>query len=133
MLVFLFYASSLIATIGMGALAYGYRASLFSQDKATRWFSLSMVMISGGFFLRRSFWDFIFPFINDSFNPRPTSIVFNLIAIAGVYCGLRARLNLIPEEERQGWRWWNSWQHPHVLQMRMRPRPLRPDEERDSW
>ncbi len=115
--------TSIVSVVGMGALAFGYRTSLFSEDPATKWFSWSFVLIAGGFFFRRAFWDFFWPIFvtGNGIASRPVNILFNLVALVAVYCGLRARLLLIPREERHKWRWWTCWAHPGILRLRRAP------------
>ena len=127
---YLLILSSLLAIFGVGALSYGYRASLFSADPATRWFAWSMALLCTSVFWRRFTWD-----IWDSIvvagrvDQRPLNLLFNLICIAAVYAGLQARLMLIPEAERPRWHWWNAWTHPSIWEL-WDGRPIGPHEER---
>lgn len=114
MIDYLLMASSLLAICGVALLAIGYRHSLFSADPATRWFSRSMALLAASIFGRRLTWDLLHPIVSGDVDQRPLNVVFNLIAIAAVYAGLRARLLLIPEEDRADWRWWTAWAHPSI-------------------
>ena len=119
MIDYLLMASSLLAIVGVALLAFGYRHSLFSDDPATRWFSRSMALLAASIFGRRLTWDLMHPIVTGDVDQRPLNVVFNLIAIAAVYAGLRARLMLIPEEDRADWRWWTAWAHPSIWLFRI--------------
>lgn len=128
MLSFVLIVSSLIAIIGVAVLAYGYRSSFSSHDMTTRFFSWSMALLSISIFVRRATWDIIDPLVTQTVDHRPLNIVYNAVAIAAVYFGLRARLFLIPQNERHKWHWWNSWQHPSICKLRT-DRPMAAHEE----
>lgn len=126
---YLLFATSLISIFGVTLLAYGYRASLFSPDPATRWFSRSMALLAVAIFTRRLAWDIVHPVVTGEVDQRPLNIVINAVTIVGIYCGLRARLMLIPDDERRGWHWWSAWSHPSLWQLRV-DRPIGPHEGR---
>ena len=126
---YLLILSSLLAVTGMAMLAFGYRASLFSTDLATRFFAWSMALMAGSVFGRRVMWDILHPVVTGEVDQRPLNILFNVIAIAAVYAGLRARLMLIPVDERSRWHWWSCWWHPAIWRIRV-DRPAGPDERR---
>lgn len=117
---YLLFLSSILAVSGTAAIAYGYRASLFSGDPATRWFSRSMALLALSIFGRRFTWDILVPATVGGYDPRPLNIVYNLIAILAVYAGLNARLWLIPEDERGQWHWYSAWLHPSTTRIRDR-------------
>lgn len=119
MMTALLFITSLFSIIGVSVLAYGYRASLFSEDPATRWFARSMVLLSISFFWRRLVWDIAVPTLTGVHAENPSvNIVLNMIAIASVYAGLKARWLLIPDCDRADWRWYTSWAHPSIFQIR---------------
>lgn len=107
--------TSILAIIGVGVLAFGYRSSLFSDDPVTRFFAWSMALLALSVGARRLMWDVLHPVVLEGNDHRPINVLFNIIALAAIYAGLRARLLLIPEDERRGWRWWNAWSHPGLL------------------
>lgn len=115
---YLLVSSSLVTIAGVAMLAYAYRASLFSGDPATRWFSWSMALLAVSIFCRRLTWDILNPVVSGGVDQRPLNILFNVVAILAVYAGLRARLLIIPDNERSGWVWWTSWMHPELLRFR---------------
>lgn len=119
MIDYLLILSSLLAVMGMAMLAFGYRASLFSPDLATRFFSWSMVWLAVSVFGRRITWDILYPVVTGQVDQRPLNILFNAVAIFAVYAGLRARLLLIPSDERSRWRWWSCWWHPAIWRIRV--------------
>ena len=127
---YLLVSSSLFAISGVAMLAYGYRASLFSGDPATRWFAWSMALLCASIFWRRATWDLINPIvIAGQVDQRHWNIAFNVLCIAGVYAGLQARLLLIPQAERWRWHWFTCWMHPGLLRFRT-DRPVAPHEDR---
>lgn len=116
---YLLFASSILALVGMPLLAFGYRASIRSEDIATRYFTWSMYFLAFAIFGRRMVWDILFPIANGGVTGNlHINIIFNLSACFATYLGLKSRLNLIPEEERDRWKWWNCWIHPSLCQIR---------------
>jgi len=128
---YVLFASSLLSMIGVTALAYGYRASMFSGDPATKWFARSMALLAVAIFARRLAWDIIHPIVVPGSDQRPINIVINVVTLIAVYAGLRARLMLIPEPERSRWRWYNSWAHPSLWKLRV-DRPIAEHETRED-
>ena len=129
MMTALLFITSLFSIIGVSVLAYGYRASLFSEDPATRWFARSMALLAVSVFVRRMAWDIIHPVVNAQVDQRPLNILVNIVTIFAVYAGLKARLALIPDDERGSWHWWSAWQHPSILSLRA-DRPIASNEKR---
>ena len=129
MMTALLFITSLFSIIGVSVLAYGYRASLFSEDPATRWFARSMALLAVSVFVRRMAWDIIHPIVNSSVDQRPINVMVNIVTIFAVYAGLKARLALIPDDERGDWHWWSAWQHPSIWAMRV-DRPIASHEKR---
>lgn len=125
----LLFITSLISIIGVSVLAYGYRASLFSPDLATRWFARSMALLAVSVFIRRLAWDILRPVVTGEVDQRPLNIIVNIITIVAVYAGLKARLMLIPADERNGWHWWSAWAHPALWRLRV-DRPIASHEDR---
>lgn len=129
MMTALLFITSLFSIIGVSVLAYGYRASLFSEDPATRWFARSMALLAVSVFVRRMAWDIIHPVVNAQVDQRPLNILVNIVTIFAVYAGLKARLALIPDDERGSWHWWSAWQHPSIWSLRA-DRPIASHEKR---
>ena len=129
MMTALLFITSLFSIIGVSVLAYGYRASLFSEDPATRWFARSMALLAVSVFVRRMAWDIIHPIVNSTVDQRPINIMVNIVTIFAVYAGLKARLALIPDDERGDWHWWSAWQHPSIWSLRA-DRPIASHEKR---
>lgn len=129
MMTALLFITSLFSIIGVSVLAYGYRASLFSEDPATRWFARSMALLAVAVFVRWMAWDIIKPIVNSSVDQRPINIMVNIVTIFAVYAGLKARLALIPDDERGDWHWWSAWQHPSIWSLRA-DRPIASHEKR---
>lgn len=119
--------SSVLSIIGVCVLAYGYRASLFSEDRITKWFATSLVLLAVAYAARRFTWDVVVPVVYGETFYNPVNIAFNCINMVAVYYGLKARYLLISEEERDGWTWLTSWMHPGILQLR--PRAIIEDRE----
>ena len=129
MMTALLFITSLFSIIGVSVLAYGYRASLFSEDPATRWFARSMALLAVSVFVRRMAWDIIHPIVNSTVDQRPINVMVNIVTIFAVYAGLKARLALIPDDERGAWHWWSAWQHPSIWSLRA-DRPIAAHEKR---
>ena len=129
MMTALLFITSLFSIIGVSVLAYGYRASLFSEDPATRWFARSMALLAVSVFVRRMAWDIIHPIVNSTVDQRPINVMVNIVTIFAVYAGLKARLALIPDDERGSWHWWSAWQHPSIWSLRA-DRPIASHEKR---
>lgn len=129
MMTALLFITSLFSIIGVSVLAYGYRASLFSDDPATRWFARSMALLAVSVFVRRMAWDIIHPIVNSTVDQRPINVMVNIVTIFAVYAGLKARLALIPDDERGDWHWWSAWQHPSIWSLRA-DRPIASHEKR---
>ena len=129
MMTALLFITSLFSIIGVSVLAYGYRASLFSDDPATRWFARSMALIAVSVVMRSTAWDIIHPIVNSTVDQRPINIMLNIVTIFAVYAGLKARLALIPDDERGSWHWWSAWQHPSIWSLRA-DRPIAAHEKR---
>lgn len=129
MMTALLFITSLFSIIGVSVLAYGYRASLFSEDPATRWFARSMALLAVSVFVRRMAWDIIHPIVNSTVDQRPINVMVNIVTIFAVYAGLKARLALIPDDERGDWHWWSAWQHPSIWSLRA-DRPIASHEKR---
>ena len=68
---YLLILSSLLAVTGMAMLAFGYRASLFSTDLATRFFAWSMVLLAVSVFGRRVMWDILSPVVTGTVDGQP--------------------------------------------------------------
>ena len=129
MMTALLFITSLFSIIGVSVLAYGYRASLFSEDPATRWFARSMALLAVAVVMRWMAWDIIKPIVNSGVDQRPINIMVNIVTIFAVYAGLKARLALIPDDERGDWHWWSAWQHPSIWSLRA-DRPIAAHEKR---
>lgn len=129
MMTALLFITSLFSIIGVFVLAYGYRASLFSDDPATRWFARSMALLAVAVFVRWMAWDIIHPIVNSTVDQRPINVMVNIVTIFAVYAGLKARLALIPDDERGDWHWWSAWQHPSIWSLRA-DRPIAAHEKR---
>lgn len=118
--------SSILSIVGVSAMAYGYRASLFNPDRVVRLFAASLMLLAVGYTTRRFTWDVVMPFLFGIEFFSPLSIVFNVINIAAAYVGLKARWLMIPEEERKKWSWYSAWMYPGILRLRIR---IVPDKE----
>lgn len=111
--------TSLVSIVGVAVMAYGYRASLYSDNLVTKWFARSLTLLATAYVLRRMTWDVIVPLFVGSIYYEPANIIFNLINLAAVYFGLQARLHLIPEPERSRWHWYSAWMHPGLFRIRL--------------
>lgn len=78
-----------------------------------------VVLVAASVVLRSTYWDVIQLLAADRWadlrrvlGGQSFSALFNLIVLAAGYFFLRARLALVPEGERDRWRWWTVWAHP---------------------
>lgn len=118
---------SVLAVLGLVASAIGWRHSLRRYEySAEFYFALAKVFYSVGIGARLLLWDVILGQLHEADPPAAdafwraiggtdANIFSSALILCGVYCSLRARHLLIPEEQRAGWPWWLSWQHSSFL------------------
>lgn len=113
------------AMIALVLLAYLMRGAVprgsFGQ---VRWLSLCIRFVSIAALLRMVQWDVVIPLLlvyDESLRPFLRDLgnignsVFNLLLICAAYCGGRAALALLPDEERGQWDIFNIWFYPRHL------------------
>lgn len=126
--------TSLAATLAIvnaafyGAAVWGFRASRHRVGEATWWFLMGFAIVAGAIILRGLYWDVLMPFARNHY-PQVTSNwaeltegriinnVFSSMKLCGIYCVLKCRQLLIPEEERHRWPIWKAWMHPNTLSL----------------
>jgi membrane protease YdiL (CAAX protease family) len=121
------YLSMLVAILsfaGMLMVAFAYRSSLSKDaDPATWYFSMSLLLIAISTALRRIYWDLfwdwsrkhepvIFAWLQENTEMEYINMCFNLIVLIAVYFALKARHELIPDEEKANWHWYSAWTYP---------------------
>lgn len=117
---------AILAVVGMLATAWGYRASFRQRGTATWYFAMGLVILSGSMALRRLYWDVIWTmaqdhspetaaWLSDLTGATNINIFFNSLVLISVYCSLRARQMLLPDEDQKNWPWWRAWAHPSLL------------------
>jgi len=118
-------AVALLAVGGLVVSALGWRHSLLRWNSAEpeAWFALAKVLYAVSIGTRIIVWDVGFglwhriepdaavTFVR-GFGVTDINILTSAPVLAGVYCSLKARQLLIPEDERDAWPWWRAWQHP---------------------
>ena len=117
---------AVLPVIGMMAVAWSYRASLRHRGTATWYFAMSVVVLAGSMALRRIYWDVMWVMArrytpetatrwSDMTDAASINIVFNALVLVSIYCSLKARQLLLPEDEQARWPWWKAWAHPSLL------------------
>jgi len=118
-------AVALLAVGGLVVSAIGWRHSLRRWDatEPEAWFALAKVLYAIAIGTRIIVWDawwgvwhHVDPDAATAFvhevGGSDINIALSAIVLCGVYCSLKARQLLIPEDERDAWPWWRAWQHP---------------------
>lgn len=111
---------STLTVIGMFCIAWGYRQALDERGTAARHFAASMVYLAVSTGLRRLYWDIFWfttqadtgGFLADPRLGASLNTGFNLLLLAAIYHGLKARWLLLDDDERTRWPWWFAWAHP---------------------
>ena len=117
---------AVLTVAGMMAIAWGYRASLRHRGTATWYFAMGVAVLAGSMGLRRIYWDVVWTMArrhtpetafwwSDITGATNINIVFNSLVLASIYCSLKARQLLLPEDEQARWPWWRAWAHPSLL------------------
>lgn len=115
------FVTSMVVTLMMLACVRAYW-HLFRVERGTWGFYMVRAMVLGSTtaILRTNYWAVTPFFVDDTF-----AALFNIPLIFAAYYVLCSRLVLIPEDERDRWRWWNAWLHPNGLRLRLRSRPFK--------
>jgi len=108
------------AVIMMGMVASGYIPLLsFKMSPWARWVFFGIIVLMVTMAARQFYWDLVQAMLGEDWvevrakmGGQKFSTVFNVGSIISCYLLLKARLLLIPEHDRKGWRWWNAWMHP---------------------
>lgn len=119
---------ALLNALGYGAAVWGFRASRKTVGAATWWFLMGFGIVSGAIILRGLYWDVLLPllriyfpesaeFWSDLTRGRLMNNVFSSMKFAGIFCVLKCRQMLIPENERPHWPWWKAWLHPNSMRL----------------
>lgn len=124
MIVYLAMFVAIASFLGMMAVAFAYRSSLSrDSDPATWYFSVSILLIALSTAIRRLYWDVFWVYLRDHnydysrkwivwFPTEYVNLLFNSFVLVAVYFALRARFELIPDNERTKWRWYSAWVYP---------------------
>lgn len=114
-------STAIIAMVGLFLVARGYWP-LLRPGLGSPWADNIMkgvIIIAVTLTLRSGYWDVAqwalgpaWPPVRDALGGQTFSTAFNIPLIVGVYYILKSRLYLIPEDEREQWRWWSAWAHP---------------------
>lgn len=114
---------AVVNAIGFFAVVWGFRASRKSVSEATWWFILGFGVLALVLILRGLYWDVALPIFRNTYpdaaaiwrdwtNGRLINITFGIGQTFTIYCILRCRQALIPDDERADWPWWKAWMHP---------------------
>lgn len=120
---FILGAIAVLNTIGYLLGVYAFRGSLKRVGAATWWFLVGFSILSGAIILRGLYWDFGLPLLRfyapvyaewwtNLVEGRMINIVFSTAKFVTVYCVMKCRWMLIPEDERHEWPLWRAWMHP---------------------
>lgn len=119
---------AIVNALFYGAAVWGFRASRHKVGEATWWFVMGFCIVAGAIILRGMYWDVLMPLAreyiplkteswSDFTQGRIINNVFSSMKLCGIYCVLKCRQMLIPEEERHRWPVWKAWMHPNTLSL----------------
>lgn len=123
------FATATIAAGAMFTVLWGYRRVWDdSHNHMMRNLRYGVVSIVVVLLLRSSYWDILqtvlprenWLALRDFLGGQEFSSVFNLGLLVPCYFWLRAKWWLIPEEDRDDWRWWNAWRYPPKLTLHVK-------------
>src|SRR5690606_14313940 len=114
---------AIINATGRLMIIWACRTSLRVVGEATWWFVVGFALLSFILIMRGLYWDVAMPIARayapasaeawrDMVHGRMFNIVFSGLKMVSIYCALKCRQALIPEEERHLWPWWIAWMHP---------------------
>lgn len=112
--------TAVIAIVMLGMVARGYVPLLsIKMARWAVWVFVGVIILSLSTFFRQGYWDLAqyvtgarWDDVRAALGGQRISSVFNIGVIVACYAFLKARFLLLPEDEREGWHWWNAWHHP---------------------
>lgn len=114
------FTTSILAAFGMALVARAFFPLIKGQvsDFAGHMIK-GVVIVAIVIFARSLYWDGAQFFLGDQWKAvsaalggQKFSTVFNLPIFWALYHFMQARLEIIPDDERDEWRWWSAWAHP---------------------
>lgn len=116
-------AMAIITAIGFCASVWAFRASRRTVGEATWWFLIAFGLLALSLVLRGLYWDAFWTLLNlmdpgaaaswsEVTGGTRINLLFSALNASSIFCILKCRLCLIPDDERSGYRWWNAWMHP---------------------
>ena len=108
---------------GFCAAVWAFRASRKAVGEATWWFLIAFGLLAFSLVLRGLYWDVLWSLLNHVSEARAAAwakatggtrvnLLFGALNAGSIFCILKCRLCLIPDNERTAYRWWNAWMHP---------------------
>ena len=126
MITFITIFLALLAIVGTGFTVFGFRTSFREVGEHTWWFMAGFWLIASAYNLRSTYWDVFWTTLKQYDKPTAlawseatggtaVNIFFYFLVLIGIYCVLKSRQLMIPEDERHAWPWWKGWLHPKNL------------------
>lgn len=133
MITFITILLAIITMIGTAAIVFGFRSSFREVGEHTWWFMMGFSAFALSYNLRSVYWDIFWTGLkhydknsaldwSEATGGTAVNIFFYFMVILGIFCVLKSRQLMIPEDERQSWPWWKGWMHPKNLRFNIRKR-----------
>lgn len=119
---------AILNAIGFILAVWAFRAKMPVISLPTQWFVRGFQLIYLTQVLRNIYWDVAMPGLrlmapdtaaawSELTNGRVVNIIFGLMMSGSIYCMLKCRQALIPDEERAQWPWYRAWMHPTRIRL----------------
>ena len=116
-------ALAIITAAGFCASVWAFRASRRTVGEATWWFLVAFGLLALSLVMRGLYWDVFWTLLKhadssaadrwaEATDGTRVNLLFGALNASSIFCILKCRLCLIPDDERAGYRWWNAWMHP---------------------
>lgn len=116
-------ALAIITAIGFCASVWAFRASRRTVGEATWWFLIAFGLLALSLVMRGLYWDVFWTLLkyadsasaerwSETMGGTRVNLLFSALNASSIFCILKCRLCLIPDDERTAYRWWNAWMHP---------------------
>ena len=116
-------ALAIVTAIGLCASVWAFRASRRTVGEATWWFLVAFGLLALSLVMRGLYWDVFWTLLkyansaaadkwSEATGGTRVNPLFGALNAGSIFCILKCRLCLIPDNERPSYRWWNAWMHP---------------------
>lgn len=133
MITFITIMLAILSIVGTVATVLGFRTSFREVGEHTWWFMMGFSAFAVAYNLRSIYWDVFWTALrhydkniaiawSDATGGTAINILFYLMVLIGIFCVLKSRQLMIPEDERDSWPWWKGWLHPRNIGFRIRKR-----------